>query len=104
MWHSYLKHALGALANFLSTWYYFHFPPLYFQIEAFFREKEDIFNKLFDLQVEFEERDDEVSELQREEVDRLRDLFRNRTKLVWNHVMAQEITLVSQTEKVIIDV
>ena len=71
------------------------------QIESFLKEKENIFNKLYDLQIEFEERDQDVTELQREEVEKLRELFRTRTKMTWNVVMTQEITLVSQTEQVI---
>ena len=71
------------------------------QIESFLREKENIFNKLYDLQIEFEEREQDVTELQREEVEKLRELFRTRTKMTWNVVMTQEITLVSQTEQVI---
>ena len=71
------------------------------QIETFLKEKENIFNKLYDLQIEFEERDQDVTDLQREEVEKLRDLFRTRVKMTWNVVMAQEITLVSQTEQVI---
>ena len=35
------------------------------QIESFLREKENIFNKLYDLQIEFEEREQDVTELQR---------------------------------------
>ena len=71
------------------------------QIESFLKEKENIFNKLYDLQIEFEEREQDVTELQREEVEKLRELFRTRTKMTWNVVMTQEITLVSQTEQVI---
>ena len=52
------------------------------QIESFLREKENIFNKLYDLQIEFEEREQDVTELQREEVEKLRELFRTRTKMV----------------------
>jgi hypothetical protein len=50
-----------------------------FQIESFLREKENIFNKLYDLQIEFEEREQDVTELQREEVEKLRELFRYST-------------------------
>jgi hypothetical protein len=50
-----------------------------FQIESFLREKENIFNKLYDLQIEFEEREQDVTELQREEVEKLRELFRHST-------------------------
>ena len=70
------------------------------QIETFLKEKENIFNKLYDLQIEFEERDQEITDLQREEVEKLRDLFRTRAKMTWNVVMTQEITLVTQTEQV----
>jgi hypothetical protein len=72
-----------------------------FQIELCLREKEKVFNKLFDLAAEFEEREgEEVTELQREEVDKLRDFFRQRAKNSWNVVMSQEMTLLTQTEQV----
>ena len=59
----------------------------------FFIEKEEIFNKLYDLQIEFEEREQEITDLQVQEVEKLRELFRTRTKMTWNVVMTQEITL-----------
>ena len=70
-------------------------------IEAFCKEKEAIFNKLFDLQIDFEEREEEITDLQREEVEKIREAFRQKAKSVWNVVMSQEMTLVSQTEQVL---
>ena len=65
------------------------------------REKESIFNKLYDLQIDFEEREEEITELQREEVYKLKDLVRQKAKSVWSTVMSQEITLVTQTDQVL---
>lgn len=65
------------------------------------KEKETIFNKLYDLQIDFEEREEEITELQREEVYKLKDLVRQKAKAVWNTVMSQEITLVTQTDQVL---
>ena len=91
-------------SNYLFIRNFFQKRSLILQIETFLKEKENIFNKLYDLQIEFEERDQDVTDLQREEVEKLRDLFRTRTKMTWNVVMTQEITLVTQTEQVILNI
>ena len=69
-------------------------------IENFIREKEIVINKLYDLQMDFEEKEEEITDLQREEVEKLREQFRQRAKTTWHTVMSQELTLVSQTEQV----
>ena len=69
-------------------------------IENFNREKEAVLNKLYDLQLDFEEKEEEITDLQREEVEKIREQFRQRAKTTWHTVMAQELTLVSQTEQV----
>ena len=69
-------------------------------IENFNREKENVINKLYDLQMDFEEKEEEITDLQREEVEKLRETFRQRAKTTWHTVMSQELTLVSQTEQV----
>ena len=69
-------------------------------IDNFIREKENVINKLYDLQMDFEEKEEEITDLQREEVEKLREQFRQRAKATWHTVMSQELTLVSQTEQV----
>lgn len=74
-----------------------------FQIEVFLKEKDGILDRLFDMAADMEEKygNEEITDLQKDEVDKLRDLFRQKTKMTWNTVMSQELTLVSQTEQVI---
>ena len=73
------------------------------QIEGFLREKENIFDRLYDIADDFNDRaGEQVTDLQREEVDRIIDLYRQKAKMAWNTVMSQELTLVSQTEQVIL--
>ena len=75
---------------------------LFFQIEVFLKEKDSIFDKLYDIADDFHDRDGgHVTELQKEEVYRQEDVFRQKAKNAWNTVMAQELTLVSQIEQVI---
>ena len=69
-------------------------------LDNFNREKENVINKLYDLQMDFEEKEEEITDLQREEVEKLRETFRQRAKTTWHTVMSQELTLVSQTEQV----
>ncbi len=42
----------------------------------------------------------QVTDLQRDEVDKLREHFKIRAKETWSKVMAQELTLMTQTEQV----
>ena len=64
------------------------------------KEKENVFNKLLDHAEELEERGEEITDLQKEEVEKLKDSFRHKAKGTWSTVMSQELTLVSQTEQV----
>ena len=54
---------------------------------------------MFDLAAEIEESDD-VTEAQREEIERLRGRFVARTKHTYEALMGNEIVLVTQTEQV----
>ena len=57
--------------------------------------------RLYDIADELQDRNENVSEYQREEVDRIIETFRQKAKNAWNVVMSQELTLVSQTEQVL---
>ena len=70
-------------------------------IEAFLSEKETIFDRLYDIADDLQDQDQQVTEFQREEVDRIIDTYRQKAKNSWNVVMSQELTLVSQTEQVL---
>lgn len=64
-------------------------------------EKDATFDHLYELVGRLEEKDpEEITELQRAEVERLREHFAQRVREVWNDIMAVEVTLVNQTEKV----
>ena len=57
--------------------------------------------RLYDIADDLQDRDEQVTDFQREEVDRIIDSFRQKAKNAWNVVMSQELTLVSQTEQVL---
>ena len=66
------------------------------------RRKEDLFGQFYDLAAEIEEKEGvEVTDGQREEVEKLREDFRLTARVTWDTVMSQEMTLVTQTEQVI---
>ncbi len=72
-----------------------------FQVDDFLSEKDATFDHLYELVGRLEEKDpEEITELQRAEVERLREHFAQRVREVWNDIMAVEVTLVNQTEKV----
>ena len=55
----------------------------------------------YDLAADIEEKEGvEVTDGQREEVEKLREEFSRNAKQTWNTVMSQEMTLVTQTEQV----
>jgi Fe-S cluster biosynthesis and repair protein YggX len=71
------------------------------QIEGYLGEKERIFDALFEIAARLEDKDaEEVTELQREEVDKLKEEFSTMTKETWNKVMEHEIILINQLEQV----
>ena len=64
-------------------------------------EKEKIFESVFELAAQFEDKEpDEITDLQREEVEKMRELFITKTKDLGNCIMSNEITLVNQIEHV----
>ena len=72
------------------------------QVEVFLRKKEDLFGQFYDLAAEIEEKEGvEVTDSQREEVEKLREDFSKTARDTWDTVMSQEMTLVTQTEQVI---
>lgn len=74
---------------------------LFAQIDRFHAEKEVIFDSLFDLAAQIEDKvPDEITDLQREEVEKLREQFSSNTKETWGKVISYEVTLVNQTEQV----
>ena len=64
--------------------------------------KEGIFNNFYDtLGVLEEKENEEIPEVTREELEKLRETFRTAAKSTWDVVMSQEMTLVTQTEQVL---
>ncbi len=65
-------------------------------------EKEVIFESVFEMAGDFEDKEaEEISEVQRDEVDRLTQKFVARTKEAYSKLMGMELVLVTQTEQVI---
>lgn len=65
-------------------------------------EKERIFDTLFEMASELEDKDaEEITDLQREEVEKLKEEFNHKTTDTWNTIMAHEMTLVNETERVL---
>ena len=74
---------------------------LHFQIESFLIEKELILDCFFELAGQLEDKEiEEIDPLQREEVEKLRESLALKTKEVRFEILAQEVELVSATEKV----
>lgn len=75
-------------------------------VEAFMEEKESIFDSFYDLLAEIggennKEGLDEISSVQREALDNIRDGFRTRSRETWNELMTHEMVLVTQLEQVL---
>jgi ribosomal silencing factor RsfS len=71
------------------------------QIETFFLDKDRTFDAVFELANEIEEKEaEDVTDLQREEVERLTQSFVVRTKETYAKLMENELVLVTQTEQV----
>jgi hypothetical protein len=69
----------------------------------FLKTKEELFALFYDLAADIEEKEGvEVTDGQREEVEKLREEFSRNAKQTWNTVMSQEMTLVTQTEQVFV--
>jgi hypothetical protein len=67
------------------------------------KTKEELFALFYDLAADIEEKEGvEVTDGQREEVEKLREEFSRNAKQTWNTVMSQEMTLVTQTEQVFV--
>ena len=71
-------------------------------VESFLDKKENIFNSFYDKMAAIEDREgEEITHLQREELEQLRDDFKTRAKATWDTVMSLEMVLVTQTEQVL---
>ncbi len=72
-------------------------------VDEFLEDKDAVFDQLYEVIGRMEERGEaeEVTELQRAEVERLREHLAARIREVWAQVMAVEVTLVNQTEAVL---
>ena len=65
-------------------------------------KKEHIFNTFYDKMAAIEDQEgDELTDLQREELEQLRDSFKTKAKATWDTVMSLEMVLVTQTEQVL---
>lgn len=71
-------------------------------VETFLDQKENIFNSFYDKMAALEDREgEEITDLQREELEQLRDDFKIKAKGTWDTVMSLEMVLVTQTEQVL---
>ena len=71
-------------------------------VEKFLDQKESIFNSFYDKMAAIEDREgEELTDLQREELEQLREDFTTRAKGTWDTVMSLEMVLVTQTEQVL---
>lgn len=72
-----------------------------FQLEQYMVDKDKIVDELYDLAGVLENKEaEEITDMQREEAERLRERFSARTRQVWDKIMSLEVILVNQTEKV----
>ena len=71
------------------------------EVDSFLNEKDVIFDNLYELAGQFEDKEaEEITDLQREEVEKMKEMFSSKTKDLWSTIMSHEITLVNQTEQV----
>ena len=71
-------------------------------VERFLDRKEHIFNTFYDKMAAIEDREgEEITDLQREELEQLREDFTSKARATWDTVMSLEMVLVTQTEQVL---
>ena len=71
-------------------------------IDAFMNDKDVIFDTLYEMAGQFEDKEaEEITELQREEVEKLQEQFGQKIKETWSVIMSHEMNLVNQTEQVL---
>ncbi|XP_059089736.1 dynein regulatory complex subunit 3-like [Tigriopus californicus] len=72
------------------------------ELELYMADKDKIVDELYDLAGVLENKEaEEITDMQREEAERVRERFSCRTRKVWDKIMSLEVILVNQTEKVL---
>lgn len=72
-------------------------------VEQFLSEKESLLETFYKLAGQMEEKEgEELDQLQREEIYKLKEDLEGKTKATWFHILNREIELVNATEKVLL--
>eukprot|EP00095_Tigriopus_kingsejongensis_P003056 maker-scaffold101_size371023-snap-gene-0.20 protein:Tk03056 transcript:maker-scaffold101_size371023-snap-gene-0.20-mRNA-1 annotation:"leucine-rich repeat-containing protein 48-like isoform x3" len=74
------------------------------EIDAYMKDRDKIVDELYELAGVVENKEvEEISDMQREEAERIKERFSRSTKDLWGRIMSLEVILVNQTEKVLLE-